>query len=45
MDDFLLYFAMKYEGDFRKMYVAITTKESIDNEILREYKNRLNISM
>lgn len=41
MDDLLLYFAMKYEGDFRKMYVAITTKESIDNEILREYKKQV----
>ena len=41
MEDLLLYFAMKYEGDFRKMYVAITTKESIDNEILREYKKQV----
>lgn len=41
MDDLLLYFAMKYEGDFRKMYGALITKESIDNELLREYKKQV----
>ncbi len=32
---------MKYEGDFRKMYVVLITKEHIDKEILREYKKQI----
>lgn len=41
MDDVLLYFAMKYEGDFKRMFVALKTKEIIDSQKLREYKKQI----
>lgn len=34
----LLYFAMKYDGDFYKIYNAITTKEPID---ISDYNNQV----
>lgn len=30
MEDVLLYFAMKYDGDFKKMLEALQTKEKTD---------------
>ena len=41
MNDVLLYFAMKYEGDFKKMFVALKTKEIVDIQKLREYKKQI----
>lgn len=41
MNDVLLYFAMKYEGDFKKMFVALKTKEIVDSQKLREYKKQI----
>lgn len=39
MDDVLLFFAMKYEGDFRKMFHAVQTKKQVDEQMLKQYKN------
>lgn len=41
MDDVLLYFSIKYEGDFKKMFVALKTKETFDSQKLREYKKQI----
>lgn len=41
MKDVLLYFAMKYDGDFRKMFHAIEKKESVDKQLLNEYKKQV----
>lgn len=41
MNDVLLYFAMKYEGDFKKMFAALKTKESVDRQKLKEYKKQV----
>lgn len=38
MEDVLLYFAMKYDGDFKKMLYALQTKEQTDSHQLEEYK-------
>ena len=32
MNEILLYFSIKYEGDFEKIYTAIMNKEKIDYE-------------
>lgn len=45
MDDVLLFLAMKYDGDFRKMFHAIQSKESIDEQMLKNIKNKLDINM
>ena len=41
MDDVLLYFAMKYDGDFKKMLEAIQTKEKTVSQKLEEYKKNV----
>lgn len=41
MDDVLLFFAMKYEGDFRKMFHAVQTKKQVDEQMLKQYKKQL----
>lgn len=41
MNDTLLYFSMKYEGDFRKMLNALQTKEQTDLIKMIEYKNQV----
>ena len=41
MNYVLLYFAMKYEGDFKKMFAALNTKESVDRQKLKEYKKQV----
>lgn len=38
MEEVLLYFAMKYDGDFKKMSEALQTKEKTDPQKLEEYK-------
>lgn len=38
MEDTLLYFAMRYDGDFKKMLYALQTKEQTDPQKLEEYK-------
>lgn len=36
MEEILLYFAIKYNGDWNKIYEAIKTKESVNDEDLKE---------
>lgn len=37
----LLYFAMKYEGDFKRMFVALKRKEQVDEQMLKQYKKQI----
>lgn len=39
MNDALL--SMKYDGDFRKIFHAIERKESVDEQMLKEYKKQV----
>ncbi len=41
MNDVLLYFAMKYNGDLKKMFYAIQGKEPIDEQVLKGYKKQV----
>lgn len=41
MEDVLLYFSLKYKGDFKKIYQAIIDKEEIDQEELDSYKQKM----
>lgn len=38
MEEVLLYFVMKYDGDFKKMFEALQIKEKTDPQKLEEYK-------
>ena len=42
MREILLYFALKYEGDFTKIYNALQKKEKVDPAIQRELNARVN---
>lgn len=41
MNDALLYFTMKYEGDFDKILAALRNQEKIDPLEMREYKSQV----
>lgn len=41
MREILLYFSMKYEGQFKKIYEALQYKESVDTESFYENKRRI----
>lgn len=41
MEDVLLYLAMKYEGDFKRMFVALKRKEQVDEQMLKQYKKQI----
>lgn len=41
MNDVLLYFAMKYKGNFEKIYEALQKKETTDRVKLNEYKKQV----
>ena len=41
MENILLYFAVKYEGDFDKIYNAIMCKEKCDYNLAEQYKKEL----
>lgn len=41
MEDIILYFAVKYEGDFEKIFYAIMSKEEVDYSKVKEYKDSL----
>lgn len=41
MDDILLCFSLKYDGDFEKVYTALKTKETIDSTDMIKYKNQV----
>ena len=41
MNEILLYFAIKYEGDFEKIYNAIMSKEKIDYSLFNKYKEEI----
>lgn len=43
MKDVLLYFSLKYSGDFNKIYKALEVKEKIDYELFMKLKENLNI--
>ena len=36
MEDIILYFAVKYEGDFEKIFYAIMSKEEVDYKKAKE---------
>lgn len=42
MEDIILYFAVKYEGDFQKIFYAIMAKEEVDYSKMKEIKESLN---
>ena len=39
MRNILIYFAIKYHGDYQKILNAIKTKEKVQNEDLQKVKN------
>lgn len=41
MKDLVLYFAIKYEGNFNKIYEALLNKEEFDSDKLHEMKEQL----
>ena len=41
MEDIILYFSLKYEGDFMRIYNALVQKEQIDDELKKELKSKL----
>lgn len=41
MEDVLLYFALKYDGDFDHIYKALETKETVDNELFIQLKKKI----
>ena len=41
--DLVLYFALKYEGDFNRIYNALSNKEKFDGEALCKMKEQLDI--
>jgi DNA processing protein len=42
MEDIILYFALKYEGDFQKIFYAIMIKEEVNYNELKKMKEELN---
>lgn len=42
MEELVLYFSLKYEGDFQKIYDALMRKERIDEVLRHELKKKLN---
>lgn len=41
MEDIILYFSLKYEGDFMKIYHALVDKEKVDEELKEKLFERL----
>ncbi|MEG0684819.1 MAG: DNA-processing protein DprA, partial [Coprobacillus sp.] len=41
MEELVLYFSLKYEGDFQRIYDALMRKERIDEELKHELKKKL----
>ena len=41
MEDIILYFVVKYEGDFDKIYYAIMSKEEVDYSKIKEIKENI----
>ncbi len=41
MEELVLYFALKYEGDFQKIYNALLNKERVDENLKIELKRRM----
>lgn len=41
MEELVLYFSLKYEGDFQKIYDALMRKERVDEELRNELKKEL----
>ncbi|MEE0777563.1 MAG: DNA-processing protein DprA [Massilimicrobiota sp.] len=42
MEELVLYFSLKYEGDFQKIYKALMNKERVDEELKVELMKRMN---
>ena len=41
MEEMLVYFACKYEGDYQKIYQALKNKELVDEKLKRRYLEQL----
>ena len=41
MEELVLYFSLKYNGDFQKIYNALKCKESVDEQLRFELKKGL----
>lgn len=41
MEDVLLYFALKYDGDFNSIYKALESKEVVDYQLYEKLKSKL----
>lgn len=41
MEDVLLYFALKYDGDFNSIYKALENKEAVDYQLYERLKSKL----
>lgn len=44
MEEILLYFSLKYEGDFKKIYHALQQKEKVDNHLKEQLMKKLKCS-
>ena len=44
MEELVLYFSLKYEGDFQSIYNALINKEQVDEELRQELKQKLKCS-
>lgn len=42
MEELALYYSLKYEGDFQKIYNALLKKEKVDEELKKELKKKMN---
>ena len=42
MEELVLYFSLKYEGDFQSIYNALMRKEHVDEKTIRVLSRRLN---
>ena len=41
MEEIILYFSLKYEGDFMRIYNALVQKEQIDENLKNELKSKM----
>ena len=41
MEELVLYFSLKYEGDFQSIYNALMRKEQVDEKLRCELKKKL----
>ena len=41
LEELVLYFSLKYEGDFQKIYEAVMSKEKVDEKLKKELMEKL----